>query len=102
MIRYIIIIIAGIFEAFGTTINSKFRQKSAKLASFLTAFINILLWVYIVSQIIQNINNIWLTIIYAISYSTGDILALYFDDYLEKLSKIKGWKRKKKFFLRKK
>jgi len=103
MIKYIIIIIIGIIEAFGSTLNSKFRQRSKKIGAFITAFINILVWYYIVSMIIENINNIRMALVYALFYSGGDILALYFDDYLEIIAKQKGFKRKlKKFFARKK
>lgn len=96
MLKYIILSIVGIIEAFGTTINSKFRQRSNKLFSFITAFINIFLWVYIFSQIVENINNIKLLVIYAISYSLGDVLGLTFDRYLEKLARIKGLRLRRK------
>jgi len=103
MIKYIIVIIIGLLEAFGTTINSKFRQKSNKLLSFITAFINIFLWAYIVSQIVENIKNINLLILYALSYSSGDVLGLIFDKYLEKLASSKGLKfRRRKTHKRKK
>ena len=97
MTKYLIVILIGLLEAFGTTINSKFRQKSNKLYSFITAFFNIFLWVYIVSQIVENINNPILLIFYALAYSLGDVLGLNFDRYLEKLAKLKGlqFKRKK-------
>jgi multidrug transporter EmrE-like cation transporter len=102
MIKYIIIAIVGLIEAFGTTINSKFRQKSHKLRSFITAFINIIIWYYLIYLVIQNINNLKLVLIYAVFYATGDVLALYFDNYLEKIAKFRGLKFKKRKSLKRK
>jgi len=103
MIKYIIIAIVGIIEAFGSTLNSKFRQRSNKIATAISSFIYALIWYYLIAMVIENIKNLWLVIDYGIFYSIGDVLALYFDTYLEKLSKIKGFrKRKKKTYHRKK
>jgi uncharacterized protein YebE (UPF0316 family) len=102
LIKYFIVIFIGLLEAFGITINSKFRQKSNKLYSFITAFFNIFLWIYIVSQVVENINNIALVIVYALSYSIGDVLGLTFDKYLEKLAKLRGLKFKRKKYYRRK
>jgi len=96
MIKYLIITIIGIIEAFGSTLNSKFRQKSKKLFSFITAFVNIVIWYFIISMVIENINNAWLALVYAISYSLGDVLGLVFDEHLERVAKIKGFKIFKK------
>lgn len=97
MIKVIIIFLVGILEAFLTTINSKFRQKSNRLLSFITAFVSIFIWIYIVAQVVENITNFWLILSYALSYSVGDVLGLIFDRYLERLAKT----RKIKFFRRK-
>lgn len=96
MIKYFIIFIVGFIEAFGTTINSKFRQKSNLLFSNITARINLWLWVYVISQIIGNLYNITLILIYIEAYCLGDVLGLVFDKYLEKLAKKKGIHLKKK------
>jgi uncharacterized protein YebE (UPF0316 family) len=96
MFKLILIFLVGLLEAFLTTLNSKFRQKSNKLLSFITAFVSIFVWIYIVSQIVENISHFWLIASYALSYSLGDVLGLIFDKYLEKLAKI----RKIKFFRR--
>ncbi|HUS51198.1 MAG TPA: DUF5698 domain-containing protein [Candidatus Paceibacterota bacterium] len=104
MIKYIIIAIVGIIEAFGSTLNSKFRQKTKKLFSFITAYINILVWYYIFRSVYENIDNFPLIIVYATFYSLGDILGLCFDEYLEKVARFKGLKifKKKKTKLSKK
>ena len=91
-----LIILAGFFEAFGSTLNSKFRQKSMKLRTFISSIVNILVWVYIISKIVENISNIKLILVYAISYASGDVLGLIFDQHLDKLAKLKGIKLRKK------
>jgi len=96
VIKYIIIAVVGIIEAFGSTLNSKFRQKSKKLFSFITAFTNIVVWYFIISMVIENINNAWLAFVYAIFYSIGDVLGLCFDEHLEKVARFKGFKIFKK------
>ncbi len=96
MIKYIILAIVGIIEAFGTTLNSKFRQKTKKLFSFITAFINIIIWYFIISMVIENINNAYLAVVYALFYSIGDVLGLCFDEHLEKVARIRGLKFFKK------
>jgi uncharacterized protein YebE (UPF0316 family) len=97
MYKCLIIFVVGLVEAFLNTLNSKFRQRSHLLLSFITAFVTIFIWAYIVSQVVENINNLLLIICYAISYSVGDVLGLVFDKYLEILAKSKTLK----FFKRK-
>jgi len=92
----ILIIFAGFIEAFGTTLNSKFRQKSMKLRTFISSTLNILVWVYIISKIIENISNLRLIIVYAFSYALGDVVGLIFDQHLDKLAILKGIRFKKK------
>lgn len=99
--KYIIIAIIGLIESFGGSINMKFLQRSKKLFCFITAFFNILLWYFIISMIIEDIANIWLIFVYATSYAFGDVLAITFDQKLEKIAKTYSVKRKRKKKLKK-
>jgi uncharacterized protein YebE (UPF0316 family) len=94
--KYLILFLVGIIEAFGTTLNSKFRQRSHKSLSFISAIVNVFVWAYIINQVVENINNFWLIFSYAVAYASGDVLGLYFDGYLEKIAKFKGIKLLKK------
>ena len=96
MLLYIILGLVGLIEAFLSTINSKFRQKSNKIPSFITSFINVIIWYYLIGKVMENINNTTLALVYAGSYASGDVLGLIFDDHLDKLAKFSGFKFKKK------
>jgi uncharacterized membrane protein len=99
---YLILACVGLLEAFLSTINSKFRQKSSLLLTFITSFINALVWYYLISMVVENIKNGSLILIYSMCYASGDVLGLVFDKYLEKLAKIRGFKFKKKIQRKKK
>jgi len=96
MIIYIIIILVGLIEAFCSTLNSKFRQKSNRTLTFITSFINIFVWYCLLRMVIENIANIYLALVYGIAYAMGDVLGLLFDSYLEKIAKFKGLKFRRK------
>lgn len=100
--KYLILFIIGLIEAFGTSINSKFRQRSNRLWAFITAFVNIFIWAYIIDSIIKNIDNFWMIAVYGLSYATGDVIGLTFDSYLEKIAKFRGVKTKKRKLLKRK
>jgi len=57
-------------------------------------------------MIIEDIKNIWLALVYALSYAYGDVLAISFDNHLWKIASKFGIKkkrgRKKKTRIRKK
>lgn len=97
MIIYFIIILVGLIEAFCSTLNSKFRQKSNRIPTFITSFINIFVWYCLLRMVVENIANINLAIVYGVAYAIGDVLGLVFDDYLSKIAKFRGIKFRKKF-----
>ena len=93
---YFILAGIGLLEAFLSTINSKFRQKSHLTLTFITSFINGLVWYFLITKVLENVNNPSLALSYSATYALGDVLGLRFDKYLESLAKIKGIKFKKK------
>jgi len=96
MLTYIILGLVGLLESFLSTVNSKFRQKNKKTAAFITSFINILIWYYVISKVMENIANVKLALVYAMTYASGDVIGLIFDEYLDRLAKLAGFKLKKK------
>ena len=98
-----IFFIVGIIECFGVSLNTKLVQRNKYFPSFLTSFVNIVIWAYVISAIIENIDKgPYIVILYALGYGIGDVLGIKFDNYLEKLAKLKGLKiRKKKRCIRK-
>ena len=89
IVKYIIYLILGLIECFGLSLNTKFRQRNKKAGAFLTSFINILIWGTVLSTFIQAISKSLLCT-YALGFAIGDVLAIIFDNYLEKLAKIRG------------
>jgi uncharacterized protein YebE (UPF0316 family) len=63
---------------------------------WIISFINILIWFYVISKLIENLHNIWIILIYAIGFASGDLLAIQFDKKLELLAKMRGVKYRKK------
>lgn len=94
----------GILECFGLSLNTKFLQRNKKIPSFFTSFLNILLWFIVISIAVEQLHNWTLRISYAFGFALGDILAIYFDGYLDKIAKNynKFIKRKKRKIIRKK
>jgi len=95
IIKCIIYFIVGIVESFGVSLNTKFIQRNKKLYSFVISFVNILIWGYVLLGFIEGIGH-YILFFYALGFGTGDVLAITFDNYLEKLAKIKGLSFKKK------
>jgi uncharacterized protein YebE (UPF0316 family) len=96
--QYLLFLVLGVVECFGTTLNTKFVQRDKKLPSFITSFINILVWAFVLSTLIESMGKSWdLIIVYGLGYASGDVLGIMFENYLEKLAKLKGfWLKKKK------
>ncbi len=100
--NYFLMIITGIVECFLLSLNTKFLQKNKKLPCFIVSLLSIIIWYYVISTVVENMHNWKLLMCYAIGFSSGDVLAIEFDVYLEKLAKIYGLKFKKKKIRRKK
>ena len=96
-LNYFLFFILGVIECFGTTLNTKFVQRDKKSLSFITSFINILVWAFILTSLIESMGKSWdLVVIYALGYALGDVLGIIFENYLEKLAKLRGFKIRRK------
>jgi len=94
---FIVVFVTGLIENFGLALNYRFLQRDKKMASFLTSFVNIVIWAFIIKVIIENIYSIPIILTYAVGFGFGDIFAIILDNYIEKLSKIKLTKLYKKW-----
>jgi len=93
-LNIILFFFVGLVEAFLLSTNSKMRQYSRKFLTFVSSFINILVWYWIIRSVMEgNLSN-WVLVSYAVGYALGDVQAINFSDYLFKLAKKRGFKRK--------
>lgn len=102
MIDIIILFFIGILECFLSALNIKFLQRGKKIACFIISTLSIFIWYYLLVLLIENLKKFWLITFYAIGFGLGDVLALWFDQYLSKLAKSKGIKMLRKKFRRRK
>lgn len=94
--------IIGAIECFLSAMNTKFLQRNKKLPCFIISYANILIWYYVLRIVIDDLTNLYIINLYALGFALGDVLALLFDNYLDKLAKFKGLKLKKKKINRRK
>lgn len=90
----------GILENFLSALRIKFLTKNKKIPLAIVDFIYNLVYVYIISLIVTNLKHFYIIVFYSLGYVTGDLSALRFDGYLDKLAKLRGLKLKKKKIIR--
>lgn len=95
-------IMLGVIECFLQSLNTKLLQRNHKTGCFIISFINIMIWFFVLSTIIENINAVGLIILYGLGYASGDVLAIVFDKYLVKIARMKKGKFIRKLFKRRK
>lgn len=84
--------IVGIVENFLLALNIKFLQRNRKLHCFIVSYFGILVWYYIISTVVENLHIFVIIHSYALGFASGDVLAIYFNQYLERIAKSKGLK----------
>lgn len=89
---------AGILECFLSSIRYKFLQKNKKVLCFSTSFIFNIVYIYVLAMVLKNLNMFYIILAYTLGYALGDVLAITFNAYLEKVARINGkrWKRRLK------
>ena len=94
ILHIILFFVLGFVENFLISLNSKMRQHSRKTLAFITAYLNILTWYYVLRSVLEgNLSNVVL-LFYAGGYALGDVQAIKFSNYLQRLTKKRGFKRK--------
>ena len=71
-------------------------MRDCKLLCFGVSFVSIIIWYYVIATIVENLGDIMIIISYALGFAAGDVLAIYFDNYLEKIAKSRGLRIRKK------
>jgi uncharacterized protein YebE (UPF0316 family) len=76
----ILIFIARIADVTMATIRIIFISKGIKLLAPLVGFFEVLIWIIAVSQIMQNVSNVFNYIAYAAGFALGTYVGMYIED----------------------
>lgn len=90
--KVLLIFFVGLGESFLASLHLKFFQRNKKFWTFITSVINTVIWYFILASFVENLGNISLVLAYSLAMGIGDVLAIKFDTYLDKLSKKYGIK----------
>lgn len=96
MIQYLVLFIIGLIESFGLGLNTKFLQKNKEIPCFFMSLFNQVIWYLMLRSVTENIENFILCSFYFVGYAFGDVVAIRFDKYLDKIARFRGFKLKKK------
>jgi len=70
----------GLVEMVIATIWTKFVSRGQLFASSLITFVNILIWYYVLRQIISDLGDWSIVVLYAAGCATGTMIAMYMFD----------------------
>ncbi|MFA5358496.1 MAG: DUF5698 domain-containing protein [Patescibacteria group bacterium] len=95
----LVLFFIGIIEMIIVSIWTKIVSENKVLASGVVTVVNIMIWYYVLASVVENINNFWLIIVYALGCAIGTMLTTaYFNKTNKKrkkavkLSLREGWK----------
>ena len=80
----------GIVEMIISTTWTHFVSKNMILSSGSITFINILIWYYVLDKIINNLENFWFVLIYALGCAIGTMISIFYLDCKEKKTKARA------------
>lgn len=89
-------LIVGFLECFFWSLQTKSLIRDKMINTFIFTFMSITIWIYVVSKVAENINNIWLGLGYATGCSIGNVATIKLDRYIDKIARGKLWKKSKK------
>jgi len=72
------IFFVGIIEMIIVTAWTQTVTKSKVLASGTITIINVLIWYYVLEKIVNNLENFWVVLFYAIGCAIGTMLGTYY------------------------
>jgi len=90
------IFFVGIVEMLIVTAWTQTVTKTKVLASGTITVINVLVWYYVLENIVNNLGNIWIVLLYAAGCAVGTMASTYYLGYKENPSKFSLWKKFKK------
>jgi uncharacterized protein YebE (UPF0316 family) len=76
----ILIFCARIFDVSLDTVRIMFINKNLKLYVAFTAFFAVLIWLMVIRQVLQQVNNPICFIAYAAGYATGNFVGMYIEN----------------------
>jgi hypothetical protein len=76
-----ILFFVGVIEMLVVTIWTKTVTETMVLASGAVTMINVLIWYYVLQQIVGNINNWYLALLYALGCSLGTVICTAYFRY---------------------
>lgn len=92
----LIFLAVGFLEMLFWSLQTKSLVKDRMVNTFVFTFISIVIWFYVVSKVAENVNNIWLMLNYAIGCAGGNCLTIKIDAYIDKIARVRLWKKKHK------
>lgn len=69
--------IIGVVEMLIVTVWTKTVSQTQVLASGFVTLVNVMIWYYVIAQIVDNINDWQLALMYALGCALGTVLATY-------------------------
>jgi hypothetical protein len=89
MLFAIALFFIGFIESFLASLNVKWLQGGRKLLCFITSYISINIWYYVVCTVID-FKGHWVTLqCYALGFGVGDFMAISFSKYIDSIAKQK-------------
>ena len=70
--------LVGILEMLIVTTWTRYVTRTKVLASGSVTIINVLVWYYVLQIIVNDINNFWLVLLYALGCSLGTVIGTYY------------------------
>lgn len=87
--NYLILFFVGFVEMIIAAAWTKTVAETKVYASGLVTVVNILIWYYVLSMIVDNINNWTIAVVYAIGCALGTMIVTYYFQQTEKRQKNK-------------
>jgi uncharacterized protein YebE (UPF0316 family) len=84
------IFFVGIIEMIIVTAWTKTVTRTKVLASGVITIVNILIWYYVLEKIVNNLENIWVVLSYALGCAVGTMVSTYYMGYREDRKKAKS------------
>jgi uncharacterized protein YebE (UPF0316 family) len=88
--KAMMIFFVGIIEMIIVTAWTKTVTKTKVLASGVITIVNILIWYYVLEKIVNNLENIWVVLSYALGCAVGTMISTYYLGYTENRKKTKS------------
>lgn len=80
----VVLFFVGVVEMLIVTFWTKAVTETRVLASGLITMVNIMIWYYVLQQIMENVNNWQIAIVYALGCSLGTVVSTYYFKIKEK------------------